>query len=93
MLHVLDFDKVETMWRKSITTTSFESHIKDYNYYLRDWNIELRTKMKYNKETGIFEPVYYPEDNLIRDADREAEDEIEEIKRKVLIKDRHHFFK
>lgn len=93
MVHVLGFDKVETQWRKAITTTSFESHIKYYNYYLMEWNIEIRTKMKYNKETSLFEPVYYSEDYLISDADREAEDEIEEIKRKVLIKDRHHFFK
>lgn len=92
MLHALGFDRVETMWRKTITTTSFEPHIKYYNYYLMEWNIVLKTKMKYNKETRLFEPLFLDDSSLI-DSDIEAKEEIEKIKRKVLIKDRYRFFK
>ena len=52
----------------------------------------LRTLL-YNEETGLFE-YDEPKDWIIYyNEDRKVESEINEIKSKVLRKDRHHFFK
>ena len=79
--------------RRAITTTSRQPHIRFYNYYLMDWYIDKKTPMKYNEKTGLFE-YDEPKDWMIYyNEDRKVEDEINEIKAKVLRKDRHHFFK
>ena len=92
MVYLLSFDKVETVMGETITTTNPNPHIRFFNYYLMDWYIFEQPPMKYNSNTGLFE---YDEDNwyLGKSKDKEAEDEIEEIKAKVLKKDRHLFFK
>ena len=93
MVFVLGFDKIETIMRRAITTTSRQPHIRFYNYYLMDWYIDKKNPMKYNEETGLFE-YDEPKDWIIYyNEDRKVEDEINEIKTKVLRKDRHHFFK
>ena len=93
MVFVLGFDKIETIMRRAITTTSRQPHIRFYNYYLMDWYIDKQTPMKYSEETGLFE-YDEPKDWMIYyNEDRKVEDEINEIKAKVLRKDRHHFFK
>lgn len=93
MVYVLGFDKIETIMRRAITTTSRQPHTKYYNYYLMDWYIDEQSPMKYNEETGLFE--YDEPENWIThyNEDRKVEEEINEIKSKVLKKDRHHFFK
>jgi len=92
LVFVLGFDKIQTVMNKSITTTSFFPHIKYYNYYLMDWYVEQLTPMKYNNETGLFEPknqgMFFG-----YSTDRDAEEEINEIKSKVLKSDRPYFFK
>lgn len=92
MVYLLSFDKVETVMRETITTTNPNPHIRFFNYYLMDWDIFEQPPMKYNSNTGLFE---YDEDNwyLGKNEDKEAEEEIEEIKAKVLKKDRPLFFK
>lgn len=93
MVFVLGFDKVETIMRRAITTTSRQPHVKYYNYYLMDWYIDKQTPMKYNIETGLFE-YDEPQDWIMySNEDRRIESEINEIKQNVLRKDRHHFFK
>jgi len=93
MVFVLGFDKVETIMRRAITTTSNIPHIRFYNYYLMDWYIDKHTPMKYNPEIGLFE-YDEPKDWMIKySEDRKFEYEINEIKQKVLIKDRPLFFK
>lgn len=44
LVDVLGFDKILTIMRKSITTTTFEPHVRFYNYYLMDWYIDVRKK-------------------------------------------------
>lgn len=93
MVYLLQFDKVETVMRRKITTTNPQPHIRFYNYYLMDWYIEEEPPMKFNENTGLFE---WDEDNywVIRNkGDREAELEINEIKANVLKRDRMLFFK
>lgn len=93
LIDILGFDKILTNVRKSITTTSYEPHVRFYNYYLMDWYIDIRNRLVYNEKKGIFEPVQN-EDCFIRDnEDRKMEEEINEIKTKVKLKDRHHFFR
>ena len=88
---VLGLDKVLRIMRKSITTTSPTPHIRFYNYYLMDWYIDIRNRVVYNEKTGIFEPVN--KGFITLSEDREFEEEINSIKSKVKLKDRHHFFR
>lgn len=93
LVQVLGFDKVETVLRRVITTTSREPHVRFYNYYLMDWCIDNRRPIRYNEETGLFE--YDKSDEWISmfNGDKAVEDEINEIKANVLVKERHYFFK
>ena len=89
---LLSFDKVETIMRRCITTINDEPHVRFFNYYLMGWRIDRRNPMKYNYETNNFE--YEQRDEwLVSQEDRDAEDEIIEIKKRVLIQDRPLFFK
>ena len=92
MFFVLGFDKIQTKLAKTITTTNYEPHIKFYNYYLMDWYIEQYSPMKYVDEVSGFK---YIRNNYIINSyrDSEAENEINEIKAKILKKDRPYFFK
>jgi hypothetical protein len=92
MIYVLNFDKVETIRRTTIITTNPNPHIRFFNYYLMDWDVIDYPPMKYNSDTGMFE---FDESNyfLGNSNDKMTEDKIEEIKEKVLIKDRPLFFK
>ena len=92
MVYVLAFDKVERLVHDVITTTSAEPHVRFFNYYLMDWNISVQDRVVYDYEKGEYRNLdyHFPVNDGI---DREAEEEIEEIKAKVLIKDRHFFFR
>ena len=92
LVYVLAFDKVERLVHDVITTTAAEPHVRFYNYYLMDWNIAVENRVFYDYKTGEYKTLDYRflDDD---DIDREAEEEIQEIKSKVLIKDRHYFFK
>ena len=92
LVYFLHFDKVETSIRRCITTTNSQPHIRFYNYYLMDWRIEQHSPLKYNSETFEFE-CDKKYDWLASQEDKEAEEEIREIKSRVLIKDRYLFFK
>lgn len=88
---VLSFDKLHTNISNNITTTSFQPHIKYYNYYLMDYYIDLRNKLIY--DNGVFKEVNR-EDYIIKtEQDREVEDEINDIKRKVKKEDRIYFMR
>ena len=78
MVYLLSFDKIETVMREAITTTSLNPHIRFFNYYLMDWNIFEQPPMKYNCDTGLFE---YDRNKsyLGNSEDKAAEDEICEI--------------
>ena len=92
MVLVLDFDKVEIQLKKTITTSSRQPHIRLYNYYLMDWNINVYEKLYYNERTHKYECIYpYPIEFDPEDYD--AYNEIEDIKKRTLIKERDLFFK
>jgi len=90
---VLGFDKILSLMKKTIVTTSFEPHIRFYNYYLMDWYIDIRKKSVYNEKTGMFELVGRDDFIMKYNKDRKVEVEIDEIKKYVKLKDRHHFLK
>lgn len=93
LVDVLGFDKVMKNIRKSITTTSSFPHVRFYNYYLMDWNIEVRKRTKFNEETHMFEFDDLDMSFMRCVEDRRMEEEINDIKSKVKLKDRHHFFR
>ena len=93
LVYLLGFDKIETVMRRKVTTTVLNPHIRFYNYYLMDWYIDYQTPMKYNEDTRHFEYIERGDILLETSKDRQAESEINEIKSKVLLKDRHLFFK
>ncbi len=92
LFFVLNYDKVEVSWRKVITTTDINPHIRFYNYYLMDWNIYIERKMYYDLEYHDFKFID-DQNYLFNYQDRNMEEEIEDIKKKVLKKDRKLFFK
>ena len=92
LVYVLAFDKVERLVHDVITTTSAEPHVRFFNYYLMDWNISVQNRVYYDYEKGEYRNLdyYFPTSEGL---DREAEEEIAEIKAKVLLKERPVFFK
>ena len=93
MVYVLGVDKIVTIRKRTILTTTDCPHIKYYNYYLMDWRIEETRKKVYNEATGIFE---FRNSNLWINSsgeDRRVKEELDEIKSKVLIKNRAPFLK
>ena len=93
LVYCLGFDKVETVMRRAITTTNPNPHIRFYNYYLMEHDIDCQRPMRFNEETGLFK---YIDDNpysFANKEDRDAEAEINDIKKRVLKKDRPLFFK
>lgn len=92
LVYALAYDKVETLIKNVITTTAAEPHVRFYNFYLMDWHIYPQKRMVFDEEKNLF----VSHDSIIEisdENDREAEEEIEEIKRKVLLKERPYFFK
>ena len=90
---LLHFDKVETSKNKIITTTSNKPHIRFFNYYIMEWNIRYLNPLKLDKSNGTFIYDEYNYKYFQDEADRYLEEEISEIKEKVLLKDRHYYFK
>ena len=92
LVFVLAYDKVETLVHGLITTTAAEPHVRFFNYYLMDWKIAIEKRLVYDYHRD----TYYFLDNQflsVNEEDREAEEEIEDIKKHVLVKDRPYFFK
>lgn len=91
MNFVLGFDKVDTIMRHGISTTSPVPHVRFFNYYLMGWNIWVHHPQVLDEKTGAF--VSIPRNNNHILEDREAEEEIENLKAKVLKKDLIYFLK
>lgn len=95
MIFVLGYDKIESILTHTITTTHNLPHIRFYNYYLMDWDIQILSKAHFNSKKNLFE---FGNDNLIDlyhsiSLDSEAEEEIQSIKSKVKKKDLPKFFR
>lgn len=89
---MLSFDKVESIIKKVITTTSIVPHVRFYNYFLMNWRIDTYVRLHYDQDKDAINPVYENE-FFSHSLDREKEEEILEIKSKVPLKDRHLFLK
>lgn len=99
MLFILSMDKViilpednkEISITKTIITPNRNPHIRFYNYYLMDFYIIHVNKMKYNVKNQKFEE----ENDFYYDSfsDGEAKDELDNIKKMILKKDRGLFFR
>ena len=90
MTCVLRYDKVEKILTNTISTSFQSPHVRYYNYYLMDWDIQYLKPMRYNKETGLFE---YIDNSILLSEDSDAEDEIDEIKKNVEYESRPLFFR
>ncbi len=93
LLYILGIDKIQTIKRKCIVTTHPYPYIRYYNYLLMGFEIDLHNPMKYNEDTKEFE--HYRQDRNIIAARQNGKylDEIEDLKNKVPIMERHLFFK
>ena len=84
MFYILGIDKLQISYgKRNIDTTTFLPHMKYYEYYLRNWDINIYPKMIFNSESCSF--VYAPKDEnwTIREwKDRTYADEIDEIRYK-----------
>ena len=92
LVYILGFDKFNAMFKtmnKIILTTDNNPYFRFYNYCLMDFVIERYSKKEYNENK--FDFVF--KDKEILTLDSSYEDEISEIKEKVLKKDRQLFFK
>ena len=92
LILVCHFDKVESIKHKTITTTILEPYTRFYNYYLMDFEIIHTFPINFNFQTNTFER----ENNefvSMNYSDREIEEEINDIKKHILKKDRSLFFK
>ena len=90
---VLGFDKVETIVDRCITTVNSNPYTRFYNYYLMGWDTKTLLPYKYNDQTDKFEMDRSLGSLFISIKDEEVMDEADEIRNKVLLKDRHLFFK
>ena len=91
LVFVLGYDKIEKPINHSIVTVDNNPYIKYYNYCLMDWQILPQRRIVYNPETKKFESHFSQYIEAIENID--AKQEIEDVKKSVLIKDRHYFFK
>ena len=92
LVFMLSYDKVETIVKKVITTTSYIPHIRFYNYLLMGWRLNIYPKLTYDKENNQL--VYKNNTEYIyHSGDREKEEELHEILTKVPLEDRHYFLK
>ncbi len=99
MLYILSMDKIIILSKdnakfsipKTVITPNKNPHIRFYNYYLMDFYINHVNKMKYNISNQMFEEDYdFYYDSF---SDGEAKDELDNIKKMVLKKDRKLFFR
>ena len=93
MVYLLRFDKVGTLLGNAITTTNNKPHIRFYNYYLMDWEIqrEVPKEVRFDEKRNRLALIGTGVDVTQRDYDFKAEIEVE--KSKFLRKDRHLCFK
>ncbi len=92
LVFILAYDKVETIVRNQIQTTALQPHIRFFNYYLMGWTIKRYNGYFYDEKSDKL--IERPNNYLVEDyEDREAEEEIEETRAKVLLKDIPYFFK
>lgn len=77
---------------KTILTSKFNPYETFYNFYLMDYNIQIVPQKIYNPKTQMFED-YTQNEFLIPDSEIRYKDEIESIKRMILLKDRHKYFR
>ena len=95
MVLYLGYDKVESIKKNFITTTSKIPHVRFFNYYLMDWDVLQLPKSYYDDNEKIFkfkenDSLDFYHSHLI---DQEKEEEIETIKAKVKKKDIPYFFR
>ena len=92
LIKSLFYDKINTKLKRLIITSSYIPHVRFYNYYLMDWNINIIDKLVYDEQRGMF----IEKENRINYyslIDEENKEEIESIKEKTLVKDRYFYMK
>lgn len=92
LVGALSWDKVETLRGYTITTASPIPHVRLFNYYLMDWNLDSVCKIVYNQENDSVDFVD-PSNQVTMEMDYKYQCEADEIKRKVKIEERPLFFK
>ena len=93
LIYVLGIDKVQTIKRMCITTTEQYPYIRYYNYFLMGFELDLLDPMRYNKDLNEYEYYDRKQSIVLENKNIKYRDEIEELKSKIPVKDRHLYFK
>lgn len=93
LVQLIGLDKVENKWAKTITTSRLNINETFFNYKIMDWNIKQMPRFVINKEEGKIKLL--DQSNFLRTNsignEREYEEEINLIKKKVPYNERHKY--
>ncbi len=88
IVQIIGFDKIETSYNKTITTSKNNIYEYFFNYLLMNYSVYRIPKIYYNIKENLFEERYFmgrPEDAIFKR-------EIELIRKHVKLEDRHKYF-
>lgn len=93
MVEVLGIDKVSTLSANRISSIKKQPHIYYFNYIISGFEIDARYPMEFNKKDNCFKYSDMGISSTEWLEDKKYEDEANDIKLKVPVKDRYLFFK
>ena len=80
MVRVLGWDKIDSLSSKTIATSSYIPHIRFYNYYLMNWNVNHVDKLVYDNKENDFINFKVDDFSLIKLKDAKYAEEIYEAR-------------
>ena len=90
-VEMIGFDKIENKTRKTITTSKSNIYETFFNYYLMDFDINIKPRYIYDKNSQEF--ILAESYGVFFNHDIYLFDEINAIKEKTLIEDRTIYFR
>ncbi len=91
-VQTIGFDKIESQWSKTITTTKMNKYEAYFNYIIMGYNIKQIPQVKFNENKKSFEILTTNDFGLITHEDEKYKKEAELILKKVPLKDRRNYF-
>jgi hypothetical protein len=91
VVQAMNFDKIESMLQKTITTSKDNIYETFFNYLIMDFNLYQINSIRYNDNTGKFE-VFDKNEFIQTGQEKELQREVELIKKLVPYKDRRNYF-
>lgn len=91
LVRLIGFDKLSTILDKTIITSKSDIYSKFFNYLIMDFNVDQVSKIVYNKDTNDFDIA--SNEFIQTKEDKEAEEEINLIKKYVPYEERYKYFR